>query len=230
MPSPAQSRVVPRPGPSADKTRANLLQKALTLFAQDGLKGVSLRRIVSASGAANPSALHYHFGDRWALVTAIAAQVFGQLTQQSLQRLAALGERPRSVRAVLEAVYMPLVMLREQEPGGRDAVRFMARLSWEFGREGQALSSNSLAPLANAALAQLEKLLPEKSPDAIRLHLAMSMTNVFHGLADFEYLEIAPFGPGGLLGAARKRQRLEAFFDFLEGGVRSLPRAGAKPR
>lgn len=208
-----------RPNAASDRTRARLLQKALRLFAQEGLKGVSLRRIVSAAGAANPSALHYHFGDRWALVTAIAGQVFSRLREASLPRLQELSTRPHTLREVLEAVFMPVVELREQGADGRDAVRFLARLSWEFGTEGQALSGAGLHEIADAALKLLRPLLPHKAPDHLRLHLLMAMTNVFHGVADYGYLKTAPFGPHGLLGERERKLRLGLFFDYLEGGM-----------
>jgi AcrR family transcriptional regulator len=215
---------------AADRTRALLLRKALTLFANEGIKGVSLRRIVTASGAANKSALHYHFGKRWAVVTALAAQIFERLRSESLPRLAALPPGQHDVRDVLHALYLPVVELREEGATGHDAVRFLARLSWEFGKEGQGISGAGLNELADAATARLIPLLPHKTPDEIRLHLLMSMTNVFHGLADYEYIHVVPFGPKGLLGAELGRRRLELFFDYLEAGLRAAPSRQAGTR
>ena len=214
--------VAGRPSP-VERTRARLLHKALALFAQEGLKSVSLRRIVSAAGGANPSALHYHFGDRWALVTGIAEQVFAHLRSEALPALRALHGQPHDVREVLEALYLPLLRLREAGPAGQDAVRFLARLSWEFGREGQALSGAGLAEMAKEAQALLEPLLPDRSPDEIRLQMIFTMTNVFHGMADLSYIEIVPFGPHSLIGPAHARQRTRLMFDYLEAGLRGLP-------
>lgn len=208
----------------ADRTRVRLLRKALALFAQDGLKAVSLRRIVSAAGGANPSALHYHFGNRWALVTEIAEQIFARLRGQTLSALHALDARPHNIREVLEALYLPVMRLREEGAGGRDAVRFLARLSWEFGEEGQALSGAGLAESAEACLQHLLPLLPHKSADEVRFHLLLTMTNVFHGLADLEYMEAVPFGPRSLLGPAHARRRSELMFDYLEAGLRGSAR------
>lgn len=201
------------------ETSERLLATALRLFAEEGLKGVSLRRVVAAAGAANLSALHYHFGSRQAVVEAIAQRLFLQLRATALPRLRALDPRSSSVRSVLEAMFRPVIELRSQGESGRYAVQFLARLSWEFGAEGQALSASGLQPIAEEALQRLEKLLPLKDGDHLRLQLLMAMTNVFHGLADFNYVRVAPFGPRRLLGAGDAELREKLFFDYLEGGL-----------
>lgn len=209
------------PKPQTDGTRERLLWTALKLFAADGLKGVSLRRIVADAGAANPSALHYHFGTRHALIAALSDMIFERLSSTALPRLQALADKPRGVREVLEAMFRPVMELRETGEEGLYAVQFMARLSWEFGPEGQQLSARGLAPIAARALEQLERLLPRKDPEHLRLQLLMAMTNVFHGLADYNYVRIAPFGPRKLLRAGSAALREKLFFDYLEAGISS---------
>jgi AcrR family transcriptional regulator len=208
------------------RTPERLIRAALSLFAQDGIKGVSLRRIVAASGAANISALHYHFGNRWALVTATAAAVYQPLGAECLARLGALQGRAhgvREVREVLEALYLPAFELRMRDDAGRDAIRFVARLSWEFGAEGQILSGEGFKDSIDAALALLQPLLPDKDGDALRLHLIMTLTSVYHGLADLSYLWNVPFRPDGLLQPEQEALRLRLFFDYIEAGLRCMP-------
>lgn len=53
-----------------------------------------------------------------------------------------------------------------------------------------AIPCATCSPIAEAALEVLEKLLPHKDPDHLRLKLLMAMTNVFHGLADYNYVRI----------------------------------------
>jgi AcrR family transcriptional regulator len=55
-------------------TRERLLDAAVLLFAERGLRGASLREINEAAGQRNTNALHYHFGDRDGLIRAIAAR------------------------------------------------------------------------------------------------------------------------------------------------------------
>ena len=58
-------------GPTADGTRARLINAAERLFAERGIDGVSLREINRASGAKNAVAVQYHFDDRGGVVRAI---------------------------------------------------------------------------------------------------------------------------------------------------------------
>ena len=55
-------------------TRQRLLDAAVVLFAERGLRGASLREINEAAGQRNTNALHYHFGDRQGLLRALAAR------------------------------------------------------------------------------------------------------------------------------------------------------------
>ena len=67
-------------------TRQRLLDAAVLLFAERGLRGASLREINEAAGQRNTNALHYHFGDRDGLVRALA-----------VRHTAALGVRAREL-------------------------------------------------------------------------------------------------------------------------------------
>jgi AcrR family transcriptional regulator len=63
-----------------------LLDAAVLLFAERGLRGASLREINEAAGQRNTNALHYHFGDRDGLIRALTAR-----------HTAALGDRVRQL-------------------------------------------------------------------------------------------------------------------------------------
>lgn len=52
-------------------TKELLLDAAEQLFARYGIHGTRVREINEMAGQRNPSALHYHFGSRGGLVTAI---------------------------------------------------------------------------------------------------------------------------------------------------------------
>ena len=55
-------------------TKDRLLDAAQRLFARDGVHGARIRDINALAGQRNPSALHYHFGSREALLEAILAR------------------------------------------------------------------------------------------------------------------------------------------------------------
>jgi AcrR family transcriptional regulator len=55
-------------------TRGRLVSAAAHLFARRGIETVPLRDIGTLAGQRNASAVQYHFGGRWELVTAILAR------------------------------------------------------------------------------------------------------------------------------------------------------------
>ncbi len=204
---------------STNATRARLMSEALKLLARNGLKGVSLRQIVQAAGGNNPSALHYHFGSREQLIEAIAEMLREWLEPRSLERLRALPPG-YSVRDVLDAVFGPILDML-LEPGlGPDAIRFMARLGWDFGPQGQELSARLHRDSLNLAYQRLQPLLPTVPAEQLQFRLILNMNNVFHGLSDRSYMRRSPFGPLALAEPARAAELTRLFFDYLEAGVR----------
>ena len=198
------------------------MQEALKLLAREGFNSVSLRRIVRATGAANPSALHYHFGDRLTLVQEISHMLNGWLEPRALGRLKALEQRSRySVRDVLIAVFGPVMEMAEDRALGTDAVRFLARLGWDFGHEGQQISAQLHAPSMTLALALLRPLLPQVDEDTLQFKLILVMNNVYNGLAYRGYMWRSPFGPLELAKKEHGARLTRAFVDYLEGGLRA---------
>ena len=89
MPTASTSTVKERPVQATDDftLRDRLMREAMTMLASQGINGPSLRSIVRASGASNPSALHYHFRDRKTLVRAIAEQLQAWYESRAMPRL-----------------------------------------------------------------------------------------------------------------------------------------------
>lgn len=56
-----------------NETRSALMRAGERLFAERGIGGPSIRELIAAAGVGNKSALHYHFGTRDGLVSAIVA-------------------------------------------------------------------------------------------------------------------------------------------------------------
>jgi AcrR family transcriptional regulator len=91
-------------------TRDCLILAAERLFGRHGVEGVSLRQIAAEAGAANNSAVHYHFGSKESLVQAIFEYRLPQLMQR--RRLLAAGREP-GLRGCMEQYLLPLVELAE---------------------------------------------------------------------------------------------------------------------
>jgi AcrR family transcriptional regulator len=194
----------------------------MRLLASHGMNGASLRSIVRASGAANPSALHYHFGDRLALIRGITENLQKWYESRSLPRLEALrGTEGYSVRDVLEAVFGPAIEMVEAPGLGTDAVRFIARLGWDFGHEGQQLSAEFHRRSIVAMVELLKPLLAGVDEEDLRFKVIANLNNVYNGLAHRSYMWRSSFGASPLMLRENASRLRELLMRYLEGGLRS---------
>lgn len=119
----------------ATATRESLLATARRLFARDGIYQVPLKQVVQESGQRNTSALHYHFGNRDALLYAIIGRADSAIEAERADMLAALDADGRldDLAALVEALVVPFSRpLATQE--GREFLAIIAQMSSTFDR------------------------------------------------------------------------------------------------
>jgi AcrR family transcriptional regulator len=198
------------------------MHEAMKMLANQGINGPSLRSIVRASGAANPSALHYHFRDRETLVRAIAKQLQEWYEARALPRLQALQQQGSyTVRDVLEAVFGPVIEMLQVPGLGVDAVRFIARLGWDFGHEGQDISSEFHRRSMLGMLELLTPLFADVDPEDLKFKILANMNNAYNGVAYRSYMRRSPFGASPLVHNENAARLRELHMRYLEGGLRS---------
>ena len=100
---------VDAPTPSASALR--LVVAAERLFARHGIYGVSLRQIAAEAGSSNNSAVHYHFGSKQGLITAIFRHRLPQITSE--RRLLTARCDPDDLRSRFEAHFLPVLTMAE---------------------------------------------------------------------------------------------------------------------
>src|SRR3984957_12130350 len=98
------------PGKAAAGTVDELLQTAERLFAQAGVENVALTQIVAQAGQKNRSALHYHFGSRAGVLTAVLNRRLAAINARREAMIAALPASP-TVAEVLRAEIAPLAQV-----------------------------------------------------------------------------------------------------------------------
>jgi AcrR family transcriptional regulator len=111
-------------------TRRELILAAERLFAERGIEGVSLREINLAASQRNTSAAHYHFGSKDALVDAIfefRRPEIGRRRDEMLDAIEA-AHGAGGVRALAEALILPLAAEMQPDAEGSRYLEFLARL------------------------------------------------------------------------------------------------------
>ena len=113
-----------------DDPKEHLLTTAERLFAEYGLEAVSARQIALAAGHRNQSAIHYHFGTKEALIHALRARRVQEINERRRVILEEMvhDKRINNLRALIEALILPLAQKVDQTPNGGNYARFLAHL------------------------------------------------------------------------------------------------------
>jgi AcrR family transcriptional regulator len=147
---------------SADDTPGRLVAAATQLIADGGQEATSLRA-VSRAARSNAAAVHYHFGGRDELLTAVVAQLLRPVQRRRLELLEQVGRRHGPLApavAVVDALVRPdLELLAQLHP---DRVR-VANLLGQPAVPGSAVAAlleRQFDALAAAALPLLDPVVP----------------------------------------------------------------------
>ena len=162
--------------------RTRLLDTAEQLLDERGLDGVSLRTVASAAGHRNPSAVHYHFGDREQLLLAVFERRHGPIEARRTALIDELETRPdRSPRDLVAAALLPLAD-ELHTVGGRRYLRLLLQGSVHPGFYQRTAMTTSPSLLRTAV-----QLLPNVAhlPEEQRVHrLRMAIGLALYALAD----------------------------------------------
>ncbi|MFM1726729.1 TetR/AcrR family transcriptional regulator [Prescottella soli] len=111
--------------------KSAMIEVAERMFAERGIDGVSMRDVAAAAGQKNNSAVQYHFGGRDGLVLEVFRRRMQEINRNRAAFLAALDEEGRGgdVRALVEAVVVPLADYLRTSGTGSYYAQFIARVS-----------------------------------------------------------------------------------------------------
>src|ERR1700753_1878279 len=121
-------RAATAPIEAAAGTTDELLLTAERLFARRGVENVALTQIVAQAGQKNRSALHYHFGSRDGVLTAVLNRRLAAVNARREAMMDALPTSP-SVAQVLRAEVAPLALVLIEEPWGADYLSILAQVT-----------------------------------------------------------------------------------------------------
>lgn len=162
-------------------TKDLLLDAAQRLFARDGVRETRIRDINELAGQRNPSALHYHFGTREALLEAILARYQRAVDVEvsaALDRLDA-GGSDLGIREIVEAAVEPAVATLDTQEG-RDCVRIIPPLLPALSRNLRAGDIYPITPGTRRILVLLDERMAERAlPERVRRERLVSYAVVF---------------------------------------------------
>lgn len=196
---------------AGQRTRDRLLAAAVTLLAQRGPEGVTLREITE-SGEANVAAVSYHFGSLQALCDKAVEQALEQYLDAQHEALSAL-ESTSTLTELAAAFARPMVAALAA--GGHDLaiIRTVARIG-TGPPAGWARLDGKFDKTRADALRVLKVALPEVEDDELifRLRCAAGMLN---------WLALAPIGDELLGKSVAEIERL--LCPVLAGAFHGLP-------
>lgn len=110
--------------------REKLINAADALFAEDGIEGVSQRRILTEAGQRNQSAIQYHFGSRQGLIRAVLERRVMRVNERRRRMVEAISESGKAptLHAVVEAMVRPFTAQLLDGPDGRQYFRMFAEI------------------------------------------------------------------------------------------------------
>jgi AcrR family transcriptional regulator len=115
-------------GRAAD-ARSAIISAAESLFAAQGIEGVSLREIMRVAGQRNTTALQYHFGDRDGVIKALVEKHMQSVALRREALLDLIESRPNvELRDAAIAFVAPLIDKLFDPDGGRNFLQIAAQL------------------------------------------------------------------------------------------------------
>ena len=172
--------------PDASQPRRKLLDAATRAFAEHGVHNASLLDITRQAGQRNRGALHYHFGSRTGVLTAVLAEHADFLAAREGELLEVAAARPADdVESVVEAVVRPAAELAESGWRGRCFLLILAELIEE---DPAALDPDVSAVLDRTGGPAVYDLLARRMPpmsDALRMErFALITMFILRAVAD----------------------------------------------
>ncbi|WP_436736943.1 TetR/AcrR family transcriptional regulator [Streptomyces sp. BBFR102] len=158
--------------PTDASTRQRLLAAAKQLFLEKGADQVSLRAVNAAAGL-NPGAVHYHFGSREGLVTALLEQELGPILNVHWAQERGQAAGKPEIRRLVEGLVEPfadLVTTRD----GRVLCHLLARTALPSGQLPNAPTAFTPAPFE----VRVGRALPELAPQEVSERCALAFTLV----------------------------------------------------
>ena len=183
------SAVPAEPKPKAG-ARQQLIAAAERLFAESGIDAVSLRQINVAAGQKNSSAAHYHFGSKDALILSIYDVRMASVNKRRVDLLERIerNKKTADIRALVEAIVLPIIEEIDADHAGHYYIRFMAQAIGHPQLDLVSLWQQQHSGGLEKTLNYLSTALPHIPKILFGQRFGLAFEQIVHSLADREKL------------------------------------------
>ena len=170
--------------------RQQLIAAAERLFAESGIDAVSLRQINLEAGQKNSSAAHYHFGSKDALIMSIYQVRMESVNKRRMLLLQDIqtNKRHHDVRALVEAIVLPIMDETDADASGQHYIRFMAQAMGHPQLDLIELWQQEHSDGLELTLKYLRETLNDIPPVLFGQRFGLAFEQIIHSLADREKL------------------------------------------
>lgn len=200
-------------------TSDQILDTAERLFAEHGIDAVSLRTLTADAGV-NLASVHYHFGSKEALVTAVFDRRVDRLNRERLEMLDAVerkaGDGPLPLEDVLRAFFTPAIQTSLQ--AGSAFMRLCGRMHSEPAEYVQKYFDEKFGPVIERFVAAFGRAVPELSPKERSWRLHFTVGALIFTLLESDKLKQYS---NGLCDPANVEEAVEHMVHFTAAGLRA---------
>ncbi len=215
-----------RAAPSTDSdVPKRLVMTAIAEFGARGTRAVSGREIQRKAGVLNEAAVRYYFKNHHGLLDACLAHIideFDPIIDEAWSELTSLKQQQAlTVKAVVNALVVAFYAYWQQNCAG---VQLVARMIREEGEAGQDMLIRRFGHVIWRFEDELSALLPDKTPETLRLHSFLAINNIVNGMVDQTLLWQLPATQAGQTHYSISQEQLaQGFIDYVSAGLCSIP-------
>lgn len=177
-----------KPMSASDRAKQRLILSAIKLFAEQGVDSVSLRMINREAGQKNNSALHYHFGSKMGLVSAVDQFIqiaFDEVREPLVQELESkVKSGDATIHEAITVFVMPYVEITHRHEWGYAAIRAIARMEFDANLEVQALLSKSAGSIVQRLAKIVRPMVPALTPKQFKRRFNLVVNQTIMGFAE----------------------------------------------
>ena len=185
----ARETTLPASTATKRDTKTAIMDTAEIMMAEHGLKGVSIRAILSEAGA-NSAALHYHFNSREGLIKAMMGR-YDRIPRRRKELIAEFEARSivPTAEDIVDLLVDPMIeLLVEEGEDGRRSIRFIARLQSDRAGVHLAEEDKYFPEVRERLGALLKQACPDVSASELRMRITMVIDAMLQSLANAEFM------------------------------------------